>query len=97
SVVAIALLVGLWFVVAGVLRIASAVVERRFWMALLGVVELLAGIVIVSSPDIGVATLALLVGLGFILRGVTLCLVAWLVGRAVHEAGQAEAGPVPTS
>jgi uncharacterized membrane protein HdeD (DUF308 family) len=47
----------------------------------------------VSSPDIGVATLALLVGIGFILRGVTLCVTAWLVGRltdeARHEASQA--------
>jgi uncharacterized membrane protein HdeD (DUF308 family) len=99
SVVAIALLVGLWFVIAGVLRIVTAVVERprRFWMVVLGAVELLAGIVIVSSPDIGVATLALLVGLGFILRGLMLCVVAWLAGRLTDEATRGARGALPAS
>jgi uncharacterized membrane protein HdeD (DUF308 family) len=99
SVVAIALLVGLWFIIAGVLRVVTSVVDRprRFWMAVLGGVELLAGIVIVSSPDIGVATLALLVGLGFILRGVMLCATAWLVAHVVHEAEREESGAVDVS
>ncbi|MGZ4274193.1 MAG: HdeD family acid-resistance protein [Solirubrobacteraceae bacterium] len=99
SVVAIALLVGLWFVIAGVLRVVTALVERprRGWMAVLGAVELLAGIVIVSSPDIGVATLALLVGIGFILRGLMLCVVAWLIGRLVGEATDAASGALTAS
>jgi len=99
SVTAIALLVGLWFVIAGVLRIVTAVVERprRLWMALLGAVELLAGIVIVSSPDIGVVTLALLVGLGFIVRGLMLCVTAWLIGRLADEAESAAPGPITAS
>src|SRR5262249_45968051 len=97
SVTAIALLVGLWFVIAGAVRILSAVLERRFWVAVLGIVELLAGIVIVSSPDIGVATLALLVGIGFILRGLVLCVMVWLIGRLPDEAGRAASGPVAAS
>lgn len=99
SVVAIALLIGLWFIIAGVLRVVTALVERprRVWMAVLGAVELLAGIVIVSSPDIGVATLALLVGIGFILRGLMLCAVAWLIGRVAGEATDAASGALTAS
>ncbi len=79
SVVVIALLLGLWLLVAGILRliIALAVAPRSFGSALLGLLELVAGIVIVSSPNIGVTTLAILIGIAWILRGLAMVMVAW--------------------
>ena len=87
SVVAIALLLGLWLIIAGAVRLATAVTEResRMWNAGVAVLEIIAGIVIVSSPDIGVATLALLVGIAFILRGIALCAVAWMIRGLEQE------------
>jgi uncharacterized membrane protein HdeD (DUF308 family) len=43
--------------------------------------------VIVSSPDIGVATLALLVGISFLVRGIGLCMLAWTLRAAHHALG----------
>lgn len=81
SVVAIALLLGLWLLVAGVTRLIRAFGERRrgLWSVLLALLEMIAGIVIVSSPGIGVATLALLVGISLIARGVGLFMAGWLL------------------
>ncbi len=79
SVVVIALLLGLWLLIAGILRliIALAVAPRSFGSALLGLLELVAGVVIVSSPNIGVTTLAILIGIAWILRGLAMVMVAW--------------------
>ena len=95
AVVAIALLLGLWLIVVGLLRLIRAFEqrERRGWAILNGTVELLGGIVIVSSPHIGVATLALLVGIALIVRGLALSAVAWALHRATRGLGAAARGP----
>ena len=71
GVAAVALLIGLWLITIGVIRLATAFeeYENRGWYALAGALELVAGIVIVANPNIGFATLAILVGIGFILNG----------------------------
>ena len=86
GVVAIALLLGLWLIAMGVVRLMRAIEisEGRVWNLLLAAFELIAGIVIVSSPDIGVATLAILVGISFIVRGVGICMLAWTLRAAKH-------------
>jgi uncharacterized membrane protein HdeD (DUF308 family) len=79
GVAAVALLIGIWLIAVGVIRFATAFeeYENRGWHALAGIVELIAGIVIVASPDIGFATLALLVGFGFILNGIAMAVLGW--------------------
>jgi uncharacterized membrane protein HdeD (DUF308 family) len=79
GVTAIALLIGIWLIAAGVIRFATAFdePEHRVWLALLGLVEMVAGIVIVSSPDIGYATLAILVGIAFIFNGIAMAVLGW--------------------
>lgn len=86
SVAAIALLVGIWLVCIGVVRLirAFAVAVGRGWNLFVAFIEIVAGIVIVSSPDIGVTTLAILVGIAFIVRGIALCAAAWVL-RAVKD------------
>jgi uncharacterized membrane protein HdeD (DUF308 family) len=86
GVAAVALLIGIWLIAVGVTRFATAFEEpdHRGWHAIAGIVELVAGIVIVSNPDIGFATLALLVGIGFILNGVAMTALGWDM-REVEE------------
>ena len=87
GVTAIALLIGLWLIVIGVIRLATAFDEHdhRDWYAFVGVVELIAGIVIVANPDIGYATLAILLGIGFIINGLGLTALGWALAGARRE------------
>ena len=59
------------------------------WNTIAGLVELIAGIVIISNPNIGYATLAVLVGLGFILNGIGMSALGW----AMHTLRRAAAAP----
>ena len=87
SVVAVALFVGLWLIVAGSVRLAWAIGERRGlgWRLLVALVEIVAGIVIVSSPGIGVATLAVFVGIALILRGIAMSTLGWLMHHMAKD------------
>jgi uncharacterized membrane protein HdeD (DUF308 family) len=90
ALTAIALLVGLWLLVAGLLRLIRSFSQHgaRGAAIALAVLEMIAGIVIVASPNIGVATLALLIGIAFIVRGIMLCAAGWALrsaGRAVSH------------
>jgi uncharacterized membrane protein HdeD (DUF308 family) len=83
GVTAVALLLGIWLLATGAVRLAWTVVyDRRLGSALVSVVQLIAGVVIVAIPDIGVATLALLAGIAFILNGVALIAAGWLIRAA---------------
>lgn len=99
AVVVIALLLGLWLIVLGLIRLIRVSEEpaHRGWATVSGLVELAGGIVIVASPHIGVATLALLVGIVFIVRGVALCVVAWTLHRATRAARGPAGGPAPAT
>lgn len=91
GVVAIALLVGLWLITIGIVHFVGAFddAEHRWMKIAIAVLEVIAGIVIVSSPGIGVATLALFIGIGLIVRGIAMCGVAWATRSVVHGHGAA--------
>src|SRR3954464_11329503 len=83
GVVAVALLLGLWLVAIGTVRLFVAFErpENRVWHALAAILEIVAGVVIVSSPGIGEAPLAAPAGLAFIVSGMGLFASGW----AIHE------------
>jgi uncharacterized membrane protein HdeD (DUF308 family) len=82
SVLAVALLIGIWLVAIGVVRLVRAIAtENRRWNVVVAVLEIIAGIVIVSSPHIGFTALALLVGISFIVNGLALAALGWLMQR----------------
>jgi uncharacterized membrane protein HdeD (DUF308 family) len=86
SILAATLLVGLWFVAVGVIRLVEVLgSERRAWALAVAALQIVVGIVLVASPHIGLATLALLVGIAFILNGVALVGLG-IVIRALHRA-----------
>jgi uncharacterized membrane protein HdeD (DUF308 family) len=71
GVKAIALLLGIWLIAAGVVRLVIAFDTQggRLGRFIVAAIEIVFGIVILSEPNIGYATLAILVGLAFILNG----------------------------
>jgi uncharacterized membrane protein HdeD (DUF308 family) len=86
SILAATLLVGLWFVAVGVIRLVEALGSARGgWALAVAALQIVVGIVLVASPHIGLATLALLVGIAFILNGVALVGLG-IVIRALHRA-----------
>ena len=87
GIAAVALLIGIWLIAVGVLRIIAAfdVDVDRGWNIFAGAVELLAGIAIVSDPNIGFATLALLVGIAFILNGMGMFALGWSLHTVRRE------------
>ena len=82
AVTAIGLLIGIWLVAAGVLRLLRAVVVPGLLQAAIAVVEIVVGIVIVSDPHIGYATLAVLTGIWLILNGAGMIAAGLLVRKA---------------
>jgi uncharacterized membrane protein HdeD (DUF308 family) len=97
SVVAVALLVGIWLVTIGIIRLigAFAIAGNRGWELLVAFIEILAGIVIVAVPDIGVTTLAIFIAIAFMLRGIGLCAAAWVLRAVRHGTGAPPAAATP--
>ncbi len=93
GVAAVALLIGIWLIAVGVIRLATSFDEYGHrgwgWHTFVGIVELLAGIAIIADPNIGFATLAILVGIGFILNGIGMAALGW----GIHETTQESSSP----
>ena len=72
GVAAIGIVIGIWLVAAGVIRLllAIAVGPRLLLGIVVALLEIVAGIVIVANPHIGYATLAVLTGIWLILNGI---------------------------
>ena len=92
---AVALLIGIWLIAVGVIRFVTAFgdYENRGWHAVAGLVELIAGIVIVANPSIGYTTLTVLVGIGFILNGLAMAALGW----GLHEVQEDVAKATPAA
>ena len=86
GVKAIALLLAIWLIAAGVVRLMIAFDTHgdRLGRFVVAAIEIVFGIVIVANPNIGFATLALLVGLAFIVNGLGMIAVGVLL-RAVRN------------
>ncbi|HWJ69875.1 MAG TPA: DUF308 domain-containing protein [Sphingobium sp.] len=79
---------GFWLFISGVLQLGGAVRFRvdRFWRVVLGVVDLLLGLLLLfAGPLTGLAFLALMVGISFLFRGVFLITLALSLRRAARE------------
>jgi len=59
----------LWFILVGIGHIVEAMeaTNNRGWMGQLGVVSIVAGVIVLANPDIGLTTL--LLGIGLLVRG----------------------------
>lgn len=81
---AIGLLIGIWLVAAGAIRFVQAISGRvRPLLGLLiALVELVAGVVIISDPHIGYTALALIVGIWLIVNGIATIVFAIAIRHA---------------
>ena len=88
AVNAIGLLIGIWLIAAGTVRVLGAIATGMpiLLQAVIAGLEIVVGIVIVSDPHIGYATLAVLTGIWLLVNGIGMI---WL-GLAVRTA---RAGP----
>jgi uncharacterized membrane protein HdeD (DUF308 family) len=87
GVKAVALLLGIWLIAAAMVRavVAIAVPGGRLRRLVVAAILAIAGIVIVSEPHIGYATLALIVGISFIAYGATMLVLALALRTVGHE------------
>jgi len=76
---AVALLIGIWLIAAGVVRLVAAfdTPDHRFWRIVVALVLGAFGIAIVAVPHIGYGTLAVITGIGFILYGLGMVAAGW--------------------
>jgi uncharacterized membrane protein HdeD (DUF308 family) len=87
SVLVVALTIGIYLIVAGVLRLVGLADTpgKRGWLALAALVDLVLGIVIVSWPKFGITTLAVVLGIVLIVRGLAVLAVALVLRSAARE------------
>lgn len=87
SVQVVALAFGIYLVVMGIMRLFASVyaVQGRGWLILWGLVDFVAGVVIVAWPQFGVATLAVVIAIVLLARGIVMCALAFALRSAGHE------------
>jgi uncharacterized membrane protein HdeD (DUF308 family) len=87
TLIVFVVILGIWFVVAGVARFVSAFSRRegRGTYILVAIVDLIAGIVILSWPKPSLSTLAVIFGIVLIIRGVLFAYAGWLVRKLGRE------------
>jgi uncharacterized membrane protein HdeD (DUF308 family) len=87
SLLVVALAVGIYLVLAGVMKLVSAfeATVGRGWLLLGAALDLAIGVLIVAWPKFGVTSLAVLLGIALVLRGTIECASAFAL-RSAHEA-----------
>jgi len=95
SLLAIVVVLGIYLVVAGIVRFirSLSVLEERAAQMGLGIIDAILGILILSLPKLSLVTLAVLFAISLLLRGLFMVLVAFRLRAARHRAGPAEAVP----
>ena len=88
TLVVFVLVVGIWFIVAGVVRLVASFgePEGRMTNIAVAILDIVAGIVILSWPGIGLTTLAVIIGIVLIARGALFCIAGWELRRLGHQA-----------
>jgi uncharacterized membrane protein HdeD (DUF308 family) len=94
ALLVVVLAVGIWLVLSGLAEAMGALAiggERRWLRVAGGAIEIAIGILVLALPKVSLGTLAVLIGIGFIIRGIALVLAGWLL----HRAGAGETPPTP--
>jgi uncharacterized membrane protein HdeD (DUF308 family) len=90
----IGLVIGLTWIVQGltalIAGISGGVREGRAWWIIFGVISLIAGIVVVSAPASSLDTLAVLLGIWFVIMGIFEIIGGFLIRHEIHKANDRE-------
>ena len=97
TLVVFTLIVGVWFVVAGVVRFVAALAspEGRGGNIVTAILDVIAGIVILSWPDLGLSTLAVIIGIVLIARGALFIVAGWQLHKLDSDVHSAPAATAP--
>ena len=95
TLVVFTLIVGVWFVVEGVVRFVVALASRegRGGNIVTAMLDVVAGIVILSWPDLGLSTLAVIIGIVLIVRGALFLVAGWQLHKADGDLRDGVAAP----
>jgi len=97
TLVAFTLIFGVWFVVSGIVRfvVALASPEGRGGNIVTAILDVIAGIVILSWPDLGLATLAVIIGIVLIVRGGLFIAAGWQLHKLDDDLHSSPIAPAP--
>jgi uncharacterized membrane protein HdeD (DUF308 family) len=88
TVIVLAVLLGIFWVVNGMFEIFAALSERalpnRGWTGALGALSVFAGLIVIAVPDISVLTLAIVLGIWLLFWGIGQIMIAFRLRAAVH-------------
>jgi uncharacterized membrane protein HdeD (DUF308 family) len=89
TVLALGLLLGIYWVVSGSIELFNAISHKemsgRGWTALMGGLSIVAGLILVSYPGISLITLAVIVAVWLLIFGVGEIMVAFQLRRLRHS------------
>jgi uncharacterized membrane protein HdeD (DUF308 family) len=87
SLLAIVIVVGIYLVASGVIRIVLAfgLPDGRVWAVALGALDAIIGIVILAWPGLGLATLAVFFALSMLLRGIFAIVIGFKLRSLRHS------------
>ncbi len=83
---AIAVGCAVWFLMTGIgdLFVAAASPAHRIWFGILGVLSIIASVVLLIHPGVAIATVALVAGIAFLIRGAGELALGWRMRSAVR-------------
>ena len=98
TLLVLVVILGVWLVVAGIATFVSAFSRRegRGANILVAIVDVIAGIVILSWPSPCLSTLAVIFGIVLIIRGALFAYAGWAVRRLSRDAGSGSVTPAIT-
>jgi uncharacterized membrane protein HdeD (DUF308 family) len=98
TLVVFTLIFGAWFVVAGIVRFVAALgsPEGRGANIVTAILDLIVGIVILSWPDLGLSTLAVIIGIALILRGFFFIASGWQLRQLNDDPSASQTAPALT-
>ncbi len=90
SLLALALLLGIYWIISGTMELYMALAHRglknRGWTGVMGVLGVLAGLIVLVYPAISLLTLAIVLGIWLIVRGVMQVTLAFNTRSLHHRA-----------
>ena len=98
TLLVLVVILGIWLVVVGIARFVSAFSRRegRGINIFVAIVDVIAGIVILSWPKPSLATLAVIFGIVLIIRGALFVYAGWLAHKLGRDAGSGSVAPAVT-
>ena len=98
TLLVLVVILGIWLVVVGIARFVSAFSQRedRGINIFVAIVDVIAGIVILSWPKPSLATLAVIFGIVLIIRGALFVYAGWLAHRLGRDPGSGSVAPAVT-